>query len=189
MSQQSYKQWTIAVLFTVIVIALVLSLKRSPSTTEESQSQDYPTPSVSGSLIEFNAKEQQYLEIIRNDPQNIRVRARLADLYFESSMFEKAITAYKELLELDDTDGDTYNDLGLSYHYSGRSDLAIETLRKGAEVASSFQRIWLSLGFVLAANNKADEARTSLKKAIQLDSETDVATEARRILGILDQSG
>ncbi len=189
MSQQSYKQWTIAVLLVVIVIAVVYNLKRSPTTTKESQSRDYPTPSVSGSLIEFNAKEQQYLELIQNDPQNLTVRARLADLYFESSLFEKAITAYKELLELDRTDGDTYNDLGLSYHYTGRTELAIETLRKGSEVAPAFQRIWLSLGFVLASNNRADEARASLKKAIQLDSQTDVAAEAGRILGILNQSG
>jgi tetratricopeptide (TPR) repeat protein len=189
MSQRSYKQWIIAVLFPVIVIAVVFTLKRSPTTTEESQSRDYQSSPVPGALIEFNAKEQQYLEIIRNDPQNRRVRAQLADLYFESSLFEKAITAYEELLELDETDGDTYNDLGLSYHYTGRSERAIETLRKGSEVAPAFQRVWLSLGFVLAANNRADEARAPLKKAIALDAQTEVAAEARRILGILDQSG
>lgn len=189
MSKQSYKQWTIAILFVVILIAVVFTLKRSPSTTKESQNRDNQSAPYSGSLIEFNAKELEYLKIMRNDPQNLRVRAQLADLYFENNMFEKAIPEYKELLELDDTDGDTYNDLGLSYHYTGRPDLAVETLRKGTEVAPSFQRIWLSLGFVLTATNRSDDARAPLQKAISLDSENDVAAEARRLLGILDQSG
>jgi Flp pilus assembly protein TadD len=80
---------------------------------------------------------------------------------------------------------DTYNDLGLAQHYSGKSDNAIETLTRGTQVVPSYQRIWLSLGFVLVSTGREFEAKPALKKAVEIAPDSTVGKEAQRILGLL----
>ncbi|MEF9437776.1 MAG: tetratricopeptide repeat protein [Candidatus Mariimomonas ferrooxydans] len=103
----------------------------------------------------------------------------------ESKGFQDAIDIYETVLKLNPDDVDTYNDLGLALHYIGKSDRAIDTLRRGTEVNPSFQRMWLSLGFVLTATEKNDEAKKALKKAFELDPHSEPGLEAKRILGLL----
>lgn len=181
---QNYKQWIIAVVFVVIVLAIVFSKIRSEKKTDETAPQSY-TPPISQSLVEFNAQEKQLLALIEKDPSNVDLHSRLGDLYFESNRYVQAIPSYLKALELNPADADTYNDLGLAYHYSGEPTAAVEALKKGTEAGPSYQRIWLSLGFVLAAQGNTVDARRSLNKAIELSPDSEVAAEARRILGLI----
>ncbi|MBS1112073.1 MAG: hypothetical protein H6Q95_365, partial [Nitrospirae bacterium] len=75
-----------------------------------------------------------------NDPEQL---AHLGDKYFDNKRFPEAIQAYEKALKLNPKDVDTYNDLGLAFYYTARSEKAVEILRKGTEVNPSFQRVWL----------------------------------------------
>jgi len=114
-----------------------------------------------------------------NDPKAL---ASLGDRYFEGGKYVEAIDIYKKVLSLDPNDIDTYNDLGLAYQYLKQTDKAMETLKKGTEVMPSYQRIWISLGFVSIAAGNREEAEKALSKTIELGPETPVGKEARRML-------
>jgi len=47
----------------------------------------------------------------------------------------------------------------------------------------SYQRIWISLGFVLSSAGNNTEAKTALSKAVELGPDTPVGIEAKRMLG------
>ena len=108
-----------------------------------------------------------------------------ADRLFAARRFEKAIPLYQRVLELEPADAETYNDLGLSLHYVGRADDALQVLQEGTELAPAFQRIWLSLGFVALQNEKPELARKALEQAEVLVPGTDIAAEATRLLGLI----
>ena len=88
-------------------------------------------------------------------------------------------------MEINPNDTDTLNDLGLAYHYTGNSDIAEEVLIKGTEIAPSFQRIWLSLGYVLKSVGKNEEAQAVLQKTIDMGPDNEIGQEAIRMLGQL----
>ncbi len=177
MPLESYKKWSIAVIFAVITVALILSLMKTPDYREEKTG--LPTGPITDSVEELPLLETGKMP---DDPKSLAV---IGDKYFEGGRFEKAIEVYEKVLELDPNDVDTYNDLGLAYHYTGKSDMAIEKLRKGTEAMPSYQRVWLSLGFVLVSTGITEDAKPVLKKAMELDPDSTVGLEAKRMLDLL----
>jgi tetratricopeptide (TPR) repeat protein len=188
----SYKKWTMIILFMIVGGFIIFALTRSYYKTEKPAGERPERAPVTGPLVEepktkseIRTEQVVPLEQLRVDTGNPESLALLGDKYFENNRFEQAIIIYERVLELNPKDVDTYNDLGLALHYTGRSDVAIETLKKGIKVMPSYQRIWLSLGFVLTSTKKNEEAKTALKKAIELDPNTEMGQEAKRILALL----
>jgi tetratricopeptide (TPR) repeat protein len=120
-------------------------------------------------------------------PDDPGLLAREADRAFAQRRFADAILLYRRLLRLDPADQEARNDLGLALHYSGDSAQGLEVLRRGAEEAPEFQRIWLSLGFVALQAGEPATARQALAHAESLDPDSDVGAEARRLLGLLEE--
>ncbi|NEX17273.1 MAG: hypothetical protein C1943_11715 [Halochromatium sp.] len=110
-----------------------------------------------------------------------------ADQLFVARRFNEAIPVYQRVLELRPDDAETSNDLGLALHYGGQGQEAIEVLQQGTTAAPGFQRIWLSLGFVALQNNESALAREALDRAQSLEPGTEIADEARRLLGLMDR--
>jgi tetratricopeptide (TPR) repeat protein len=185
MASDSSKNLIIIALFIIALGLGIFILTRSADKTERSATGGIERTPVQGPIVDSGSLEPLPLDqlgVNTNDPIAL---ASLGDRYFESSNFQQAITIYEKVLELNPNDVDTYNDLGLALHYTGQPDAAVETLRKGIEVVPTYQRIWLSLGFVLAAINRNEEANPALQKAIDLDPETIMGQEAKRIQGLL----
>ena len=108
------------------------------------------------------------------------------DKYFESKNYIQAIELYKKALSIDPSDVDTYNDLGLALHYTGNSSMAIETLEKGIRINSTYQRIRLSLGFILMSVGRVEKAKAALTKTRDMDSSSRMGQEATRMLSGLN---
>ena len=139
-------------------------------------------PIKSGPLMDqgnVNISPSDELAVDENDPKAL---AMFGDRYFESGRYAEAIDVYKKVLALDPDDIDTYNDLGLAYQYLNQPEKAIETLKKGSEIMPSYQRIWISLGFVAASAGRTEDAQTALAKAVELGPDTPVGKEASRML-------
>lgn len=105
-----------------------------------------------------------------------------ADSLLASGRFAEAIPIYRRVLELTPDDIETKNDLGLALHYAGDTSGALAVLRQGAEAGQTFQRIWLTLGFVSLAAGDNPGAQEALKRARDLNADNAVGKEAARLL-------
>ena len=114
-----------------------------------------------------------------SDPVRLGERA---DEWFKLGDYPRAVEAYSRLLELDPNNPEHYNNLGISLHYQGRTAEAVEILRRGSAKAAAYPRLWLTLGFVQARAGDYVQARSAFERAIEIEPESGVAQEARRML-------
>jgi Flp pilus assembly protein TadD len=105
-----------------------------------------------------------------------------ADDLFGKAQYDEAARLYQQALEADPKDVNTYNNLGITLHYLGRSGEALEVLNEGITLDPSYQRIWLTLGYVSSQVGQAEQARAALTKAVQMDPDSDVGQSASSML-------
>ncbi|MDX1380017.1 MAG: tetratricopeptide repeat protein [Xanthomonadales bacterium] len=108
--------------------------------------------------------------------------ARQGDLAFGGGEYARAAELYARALAAGDEDVNTYNRLGLTLHYLGRSGEALQVLGEGVGLDAGYQRIWLTLGFVHGQVGHPDQAREALERAWDMDPESDVGRAAADML-------
>lgn len=117
-----------------------------------------------------------------DDPVEI---SRQANEHFTSKQYDKAADLYERLLVLSPNNVDTYNNLGITLHYLGRSTEAIRRLNEGVAVDPTHQRIWLTLGFVNSQLGNTEQARTALNTALKMDPDNEIGKSAIKMLADL----
>lgn len=115
-------------------------------------------------------------------PESPTEISRRADEAFATRDFEAAMALYRRLLDFDPSNVEVLNNLGLTLHYLGRSDEALERLNEGVAFDPSYQRIWLTLGYVNSQLGNTDQARTALQRALETGDDDAVRTSAREML-------
>jgi Flp pilus assembly protein TadD len=113
------------------------------------------------------------------------VLAAQADEHYVNRRYAQAADIYEQLVNSGSGSVDLYNNLGITLHYLGRSEEAIQRLNEGVELDPTYQRIWLTLGFVTSQLGQSTQALTALNEAIRLGPNTEVgqsATEMRESL-------
>jgi len=113
------------------------------------------------------------------DPVQLAARA---DEFFVNRQYPQAADLYQQLLAVDPHNADTYNNLGITLHYLGRSDEALEILNQGVNVDPEYQRIWLTLGYVNSQAGSIPQARSALATAVELGADTEVGRSAAEML-------
>lgn len=113
------------------------------------------------------------------DPAEI---SRQADEYFTKKQYDKAAESYERLLVLSPNNVETYNNLGITLHYLGRSSEALQRLNEGVVVDPTHQRIWLTLGFVYSQVGNTENARTALTNAAKIDADNEIGKSAVTML-------
>lgn len=108
--------------------------------------------------------------------------ARQGDGYFGNGQYQRAADLYAQALAAGDEDVNTYNSLGLTLHYLGRSGEALQVLNEGVELDDGYQRIWLTLGFVHGQVGHVEQAREALERAWDINPENDVGRSAAEML-------
>jgi tetratricopeptide (TPR) repeat protein len=108
-----------------------------------------------------------------------------ADAFYTSGQYAKAADLYEQLLATGSNDVNTYNNLGITLYNLGRSDQALRILNEGVAVDSTYQRIWLTLGFVNSQLGNTGQARLALTTAVQMGADTEVGRTATEMLGNL----
>lgn len=108
--------------------------------------------------------------------------ARKADEYFTTNQFDQAADSYQQLLMLSPHDVETYNNLGITLHYLGRSAEALRRLNEGVAIDPTHQRIWLTLGFVNRETGNTEQARNALKTAVNIDAGSEIGKAAAEML-------
>jgi tetratricopeptide (TPR) repeat protein len=108
--------------------------------------------------------------------------SRQADLYFANREYAKAAGLYEQLLDIAPDNVEIHNNLGLTLHYLGRSDEALQRLKKGVAVDPDNQRIWLTTGFVNSQLGNVKDARTALTTATQIGTDESIRQSAMTML-------
>ena len=186
MAVENYKKFIMIGLIALFAVIVIFAMTSSPYKPVKALQKGTQRNTLSpGPLLDTNANlimPPEEPDVDRNDPKAL---ALLGDKYFESGNFDQAIEIYKRVLELNPDDVDTHNDLGLAYHYMKRSDMAVDSLKKGVDVEPSFQRIRLSLGFVLMSSGRNAEAKDVLEQAAELDPDSTIGKEAKRMADMI----
>ncbi len=117
-----------------------------------------------------------------DDPENGDLLAKLGDAYFEQRRFGEAIPIYERAVLFNPKNHDALNDLGLSYHYTGNTEAALNALDRSATAKPDYKFARLSKGYILLSLGRYDEAEAPLRKAQELDPNGGVGKEAGRML-------
>jgi tetratricopeptide (TPR) repeat protein len=119
-----------------------------------------------------------------DDPVAISQRA---DTAFTGGNYPEAEALYSQLLALDPENVELYNNLGLTLHYLGRSDEALQKLAAGLKIDPKHQRSWLTTGFVNLRLGNATGARAALLKARDAGDDKEIRESAEKMLAGLPQ--
>jgi tetratricopeptide (TPR) repeat protein len=109
----------------------------------------------------------------------------LGDEYFANNQYEQAADMYQQALDAGSENANTYNSLGITLYYLARSDEALRVIDEGIAKDPTYQRIWLTSGYVNSQLGNFEQAREALTKAVQLGADTDVGQSAAEMLDML----
>ena len=108
-------------------------------------------------------------------PENADLYAMVGDYYFTKEEFEKAISAYQNVLSVDNENVRALNNLSMLYSTS--TDITFRDGKKAVELAqkaldlSNESFVWDTYAEALSANQDFDNAVTAAKKAFELATE------------------
>lgn len=171
----------VAIVGFLIVYGLAVFLgTRAYYTTQPVAQSAVPRAAVSDELGRYQAMMSQDAQ-----GQDVDTLIGKGDEHFERREYQQASAAYARALKLAPGDVELHNNLGLTLHYQGRTAEALAALKDGVQVDASYQRIWLTLGFVQAGAGDTAAARTALERAVELAPESPIGQEAGRMLGRL----
>ncbi len=193
MPRLTLTQWLLVAVFLTLYGAVIFAITRAyyldqalsrPVRSQAPPSQlERPASGLGATMQRFGAVSVVPDEVRTTDDPVLL--ARLGDQLFEQRAFSRAVAAYERALRFAPDDVDSYNDLGLSLYYLGRSERAVEILRQGIAVDPGYQRIQLTMGFVQRQRGNLDAAAQALQRAVELGPDTNVGAEAQRMLSQL----
>jgi tetratricopeptide (TPR) repeat protein len=108
--------------------------------------------------------------------------ARQGDRFFAEQRYDLAEQQYRQAIDAGSRDVNDYNSLGLTLHYLGRSAEALQVLNEGIAQDSTYQRIWLTLGYVNSQLGNAEPAREALSTAVQMGPDNKIGRSAAAML-------
>jgi len=116
-------------------------------------------------------------------PEMTYANKQLGRLNLMQGDYEKAIQHLSAALNADETLGDTMNDLGIAYLYSGQADKALATLEAANKTAPNNMEIVFNIGLARRRLNHIDAAREAFNEYIAWSSDD---ARAYRELAVLD---
>ena len=125
------------------------------------------------------------------DPQYADTVFHLGTALAEQGRWEDAVGAYRRAISLPrlTTPDLAYQNLGLALYHLGRHREAEESLRFALHLDPQLQAAYYSLGLVLAAENRRDEARAAFRQARELGADSPFGQAAVRQLKDLGEGG
>jgi tetratricopeptide (TPR) repeat protein len=185
---QNLKFWIPMTVFQIVFGLTIFSITRQYYIPDSDNVSDDPIeirqPSFvwPDSITETNPSQlnsSTFSQSTIEDPAEI---SRQANEYFTKKQYDKAAELYERLLVLGPNNVETYNNLGITLHYLGRSTEALRRLNEGVVIDPTHQRIWLTLGFVNSQVGNTENARTALTTATKMDADNEIGKSAVKML-------
>jgi len=107
----------------------------------------------------------------RTGNPDARDQCRLGNLYFESTVYEYAIDAYKRAIQFDPSYATAHHNLGAVYYKMGLFDEAQQELESAIRIRPDIPLFHYTLGLVLKDDKMLSECIDSFSRAILLDND------------------
>ena len=126
-------------------------------------------------LLNDNSEAIRWLErSVAMDPGNKDAWYYLGRAYYTASRIPDARVAFEQVLHLEPRDARAENNLGLIFESGGKTDDALAAYRNAIawqkEDSPSSEQPYLNLGSLLVTLDRAEEAISPLRKAVELAS-------------------
>ena len=185
---QKLKFWIPMTLFQVVFGLTIFTITRQYYIQDSDNVSDNTTEIIQpafvwpDSITETNPAQLNSSIFSQSIIENPAEISRQANEYFTKKQYDKAAELYERLLVLAPNNVTTYNNLGITLHYLGRSSEALRWLNEGVAVDQTNQRIWLTLGFVYSQVGNTENARSALATAAKIDADNEIGKTAVKML-------
>ncbi len=129
-------------------------------------------------IQQINALENQ----IKNNPADTSAILDLAHLKNDAGMYQAAIVNYKQYLALVPRDPDARIDMGVCYYNLQDYNTAIKEMELAVKYDPKHQIGYLNLGIVNLTAGNMEKSQEWLKKAVELDPNSEYGKKAEELL-------
>ncbi|NWF50580.1 MAG: tetratricopeptide repeat protein [Ignavibacteriaceae bacterium] len=191
-----YLTWILILVFALAALLIISSgvFDGSPETNLiTNQETEHNHSTVDLNNINLISQLEEQLQSRPNDPELL---IQLANLQTDSRLFDRAISNYKKYLTILPKNPDARIDLGVCYYNIGLVKIsegdsagakssfkdAITEMEKALTYSPNHQIGHLNLGVVNLTAGNLEKSREWLKKAIELDPNSDAGRRAQELL-------
>jgi len=141
-----------------------------------------------GQLRDYSETILQLQSVLSTNPDNIDVRVQLANAYFDSRQWDKAVDEYSKVLEKNPNNPDVRTDLGICYRELGKFDKAIEEFRKAADEDPKHLNSRFNLGVVYNFDKRDyANAKKAWEDYLEIAPEGEKTEEIKKYLEQIDK--
>ncbi len=127
-------------------------------------------PEIRAEFEAYKVQEQEYLRILRENPNDLQTLIALGNFYFDSHKYQNAIEIYRKAIKLDPANTDVRTDLAIAYFNLGIIDLALAELNKVIKIDPKHAYAHYNLGVVLwRGRNDLKGAEKEFRKYLELE--------------------
>lgn len=137
------------------------------------------------SLGDADKAQEYYKAVLKLDPSNVEAIACTASNYFYNDLPEIALRMYRRLLQMNVTNTELWNNIGLCCFYASQYDMALSCFEKALTLATDDNSAdcWFNIGQVAIGIGDSNLAYQAFKVAISVDPNN---AESYNNLGILE---
>jgi cytochrome c-type biogenesis protein CcmH/NrfG len=145
-----------------------------------------PPSSNTRAAIVDDAKVNALKSVAEKEPNNVKPRVELGNLFFDAERYDDAITWYEQAVKLEPKDPNLSTDLGVCYYYTNQPDKALARFEASLKVDPKHVKTLLNLGIVLAFGKQDLAGATKAwEQVIAIDPNGPEGQAAKRALDTL----
>jgi serine/threonine protein kinase/TPR repeat protein len=138
---------------------------------------------------EFSSAIKNYKKSIKLDPDIYYVHYNLGRVHAYLDHYDDAVKEYKKAINIDPLDPYVHYNLGRAYYKKENIEGAVKEYLISIKLKSDYIEPYYGLGLIYLKTGKFKEAAGYFKKVIDLDSDSELAEQARKGMKIIQFYG
>lgn len=131
---------------------------------------------------------EEYKTALEKNPKDVKALSGLANMYYDSGQYEKAIPFYEKVIEIDPNASNIITDLGTCFFYIQKNDEAIKYFKMGIEKDPKNMNARYNLGIVYKSTGKTDLARSTWEEMMKHLTTDEEKKKLQSVLDELDKN-
>lgn len=166
----------IGIVFIILIASGVFNSESFTDGTPTSQTQS------SGVNLQNAQKISQLQEQLSKNPGDAHIALELANLQFDSGLYQTAVPNYKSYLAAHPEDADARVDLGVCYFNMNNDSSAMKEMETALKYNPQHQIAMMNLGIVNLRTGNMQKAKEWLEKAVKINPNNEIGKKANELL-------